>query len=103
MPGITYAVKHVRPWLPGLLSSLAHCILLAPAQMSPCGSAFVTWRRFLPDHDACHTVLLLIMMAGLRLLQFAGEALRVQNVPMVVLAPAIGTIGGAVRGLLPWG
>lgn len=35
-------------------------------------------------------------------LQFAGEALRVNGVPSVVLAPAIGTIVGAVRGLLPW-
>ncbi len=34
--------------------------------------------------------------------QFAGEALRVQNVPAVVLAPAIGTIGGAISGLLPF-
>ena len=36
-------------------------------------------------------------------LQYAGEALKVSGVPSVVLAPAIGTIVGAARGLLPWG
>jgi len=35
-------------------------------------------------------------------LQYAGQALRVSGVPAVVLAPAIGVVGGAVRGLLPW-
>ena len=34
--------------------------------------------------------------------QFAGEALRVQNVPAVVLSPAIGVVVGSIRGLLPW-
>jgi hypothetical protein len=35
--------------------------------------------------------------------RYAGEALKVSGVPSVVLAPAIGTIVGAARGLLPWG
>jgi hypothetical protein len=43
------------------------------------------------------------MLCPLVALQFAGEALKVSGVPSVVLAPAIGTIVGAARGLLPWG
>mmetsp|Transcript_11196 Transcript_11196/g.33582 ORF Transcript_11196/g.33582 Transcript_11196/m.33582 type:complete len:152 (+) Transcript_11196:298-753(+) len=35
--------------------------------------------------------------------KYAGEMLRVQNVPAVVLAPALGVLTGSIRGLLPFG